>query len=107
MYGRYLNTLLKNNKNQEAVNMLTELLDTLKVLGLFIEEPINVIDRLTEKYLLMNNISKEEINKKLDERKKYRDEKDYQSSDKIRNELLEKNIKVSDVNGSQEWIINI
>ena len=43
-----------------------------------------------------NHIEDEEINKLLEKRNKYRDEKNYQEADKIRDYLLEMDVEILD-----------
>ncbi len=49
------------------------------------------------------NISEKEILLKIDERNKAREDKNYKLADKIRNELLDKNILIEDTNGKTTW----
>ena len=43
----------------------------------------------------------------IDDRKEFKANKDYQSADKIRDELLEKGISIKDVGSDTLWDINI
>ena len=43
--------------------------------------------------------------KKIDDRNKARDKKDYELADKIRNELLDKGILIEDKDGKTTWKI--
>ena len=45
----------------------------------------------------------EEILKKIDERNKARENKDYEEADKIRNELLDKGVLIEDKDGKTTW----
>ena len=49
------------------------------------------------------NISEKEILVKINERNKAREDKNYKLADKIRNELLDKNILIEDTNGKTTW----
>ncbi len=49
------------------------------------------------------NISEKEILNKIKERNKAREEKNYELSDKIRNELLEKGVQIEDKDGRTTW----
>ena len=49
------------------------------------------------------SISEEEILKKIDERNKARENKNYEEADKIRNELLDKGVLIEDKDGKTIW----
>ena len=49
------------------------------------------------------SISEEEILKKIDERNKAREKKNYDEADKIRNELLDKGVLIEDKDGKTIW----
>ena len=49
------------------------------------------------------NLSDEDIIKKINERNKARDDKDYKRADEIRDELLDKGISIEDKNGKTTW----
>ncbi len=50
-----------------------------------------------------STISEEEINLKINERNRARDEKKYKLADQIRNDLLEKGIEIEDTGGKTTW----
>ena len=50
-------------------------------------------------------LSENDILKKIEERNKARDKKDYELADKIRNELLDKGILIEDKDGKTIWKI--
>ena len=49
------------------------------------------------------SISEEEILKKIDERNKAREDKNYEEADKIRNELSDKGVLIEDKDGKTIW----
>ena len=49
------------------------------------------------------SISEEEILKKIDERNKAREKKNYEEADKIRNELSDKGVLIEDKDGKTIW----
>ena len=51
------------------------------------------------------SVSEEEILKKIDERNKARENKDYEEADKIRNELSDKGVLIEDKDGKTIWKI--
>ena len=50
-----------------------------------------------------STISDEEINLKINERNKAREDKKYKLADQIREELLEKGVLIEDKNGKTTW----
>ena len=49
------------------------------------------------------SISEEEILKKIDDRNKARENKNYEEADKIRNELSDKGVLIEDKDGKTIW----
>ena len=49
------------------------------------------------------SVSEEEILKKIDDRNKARENKNYEEADKIRNELLDKGVLIEDKDGKTSW----
>ncbi len=49
------------------------------------------------------SISEKEISKKIDDRNKARENKNYEEADKIRNELLDKGVLIEDKDGKTTW----
>lgn len=86
--SKYLNTNLdeKSSKNDLEYSR-DKFLDLLNILG------ITFSDDLLEK----------DIQKLIEERDKYRENKDYQKADEIRDELLERGIKLKDTSTGVTW----
>lgn len=78
-----------------------------KVLRIFEEEPANYIDRLENDELRRNGIDRKFVVTKIEERKKLKIDKKYVEADKIREELLNKNVTVKDSGDDTDWEVVI
>ena len=106
-YVTLINKAIKEKDFEKATNLVGAIIDIYGVLGLFNQEADLVIESIKNKHLNRNNILEEYINKMIDDRKEFKVNKDYQSADKIRDELLEKGISIKDVGSDTLWDINI
>ena len=106
-YVTLINKAIKEKDFEKATNLVGAIIDIYGVLGLFNQEADLVIESIKNKHLNRNNILEEYINKMIDDRKEFKANKDYQSADKIRDELLEKGISIKDVGSDTLWDINI
>ncbi len=75
------------------------------VLGLFKSDPDTIIDQLKKQVLPELGVTEEEINEAIADRKKARDEKNWQKSDEIRDQLLAKGIELRDDVNTTTWSI--
>ena len=105
-YQNSLNKFIKDKNYSSAFNMISAIKDCYKVLGLFESDPDTVINSLKNKYLDIIKITQDEINKLLEDRVNFKNEKDYENADKIRNELMEKGITINDRISPYEWDID-
>ena len=106
-YVTLINKAIKEKDFVKATNLVGAIIDIYGVLGLFNQEADLVIESIKNKHLNRNNLLEEYINKMIDDRKEFKANKDYQSADKIRDELLEKGISIKDVGSDTLWDINI
>ena len=106
-YVTLINKAIKEKDFEKATNLVGAIVDIYGVLGLFNQEADLVIESIKNKHLNRNNLLEEYINKMIDDRKEFKANKDYQSADKIRDELLEKGISIKDVGSDTLWDINI
>ena len=106
-YVTLINKAIKEKDFEKATNLVGAIVDIYGVLGLFNQEADLVIESIKNKHLNRNNILEEYINKMIDDRKEFKANKDYQSADKIRDELLEKGLSIKDVGSDTLWDINI
>ena len=109
---KYMNYIMKNvnrgNRVQTA-NTLSNIINSLKdvygVIGLFGQEPETFIENIKNKYLNELNISKEEIEKQIQERKNAKENKDFDLADSIRDKLLAAGIVLNDTREGTTWTI--
>ena len=109
---KYMNYIMKNvNKGNrvQTANTLSNIINSLKdvygVIGLFGQEPENFIENIKNKYLNELNISKEEIEKQIQERKNAKEKKDFDLADSIRDRLLAEGIVLNDTREGTTWTI--
>lgn len=106
-YINVLNGLMRKKDIERLVNMKYALVTIYKVLGLLQQDPKKVLDDIKEKYIKLYNIDKEEVENLLKKRKEYKENKNYEEADKIRDELSNKGIMIKDRGAETEWDINI
>lgn len=109
---KYANNIIKsaNKGNREkTANTLKIMIEKLKevynILGFFTEEPNKFISNLKNKYINKLNLSEDEINQKIEERKVAKAEKNYGLADEIRASLDEKGIILNDTASGTTWDI--
>ena len=109
---KYMNYIMKNvNKGNrvQTANTLSNIINSLKdvygVIGLFGQEPENFIENMKNKYLNELNISKEEIEKQIQERKNAKENKEFDLADSIRDKLLAAGIVLNDTREGTTWTI--
>ena len=105
-YATEINKAIASKDIQKAVNYVGGIIDNYKVLGLLQQSPEEVIAEIKTKYLKKTIFTIDKINELLDDRSKYKSEKNYQEADKIRDYLMENGIIVKDVGKETEWDIN-
>jgi cysteinyl-tRNA synthetase len=94
--ARQINTLKKENNSEESSTLAKELVTLSGILGLLQDNPV---DHFTQGIA----ISEEEIEGYILRRNQARDLKDFDLSDKIRDELLEKGIILEDKESGTTW----
>lgn len=111
---KYVNNLMKTAKkdNQEQIantlaKIANEVAKAYGVLGFFKQEPMNFITAMQEKYLHKMNISKEEIEQKIQARTEAKKSKNYELADAIRAELDKQGIILNDTPEGTTWDIKI
>lgn len=108
---KYVNNLLKNNKilNNEKTYILNkirnEIIRCYNVIGIFKENPIELINDLKNKYVNKLNLQIDYIEQKIEERAEAKAEKNYDVADKIRSELDERGIILNDSKEGTSWDI--
>ncbi len=79
-----------------------------QVLRILDEDPKQTVEKFREAFLRKNNISAAEIEAAIAERSEAKKNKDYQTADRIRNELLQRGIAIQDkAQGQTTWDISL
>lgn len=106
-YFKTINKWIAENKVQELVNLKDGIINTYKVLGMFEDEPSEVVDRIKEKYLKIANKNEQEIQDLIAKRNQLKAEKQYEAADNIRKDLEKSGIVIKDTPVGTEWDIKI
>lgn len=77
-----------------------------EILSLFQEEPKGFLKNLDDYFLKQKNLSRSEIDQLVQERSLARSQKDFKSSDQIRQNLEDKGIEVQDTPEGTIWEVN-
>ena len=104
-YVTLINNAIKENNIQTAVDYVGSIVDHYEVLGLLQQDPETVINSIRNKYLSTSGLSVDDINKMVEDRINYKNEKNYEEADKIRNTLAEKGIIINDRSKDIDWDI--
>ena len=108
---KFLNTVLADKKMEPAIKakVLKEVkektITLYQLLAIFEEEPEMFLKHLKEKYLKKLEITSEEIEAKIEERKIAKADKNYALADEIRNQLDRKGIVLLDTKEGTSWNI--
>ena len=92
---------------QKLVDIKYALINIYKVLGLLQQDPKQAVNQIKNKYLNVYAITEAEINELIVARSKFKQEKNYQEADRIRNELTSKGINIKDTKEGTNWEIEI
>ena len=96
VYIKDINKLIKQKDIEKLINIKSAIIDIYGVLELFQKNPRDVITKIRDKYLTRRNITEEEINKLVNKLNEYREIKDYENADQIRDFLKKKEIIIND-----------
>ena len=72
---------------------------------LVIQDSMSIINEIQNKYLMKNDITKEEIEELINKRLELKKLSNYEEADKIRTYLLRKGITLNDINNVTEYDI--
>jgi len=106
---RAFNAILKPGLRPSAELLTASLLfianiqDIGALMSLFLEEPRSFLVSLDDMLLAKKGVSRDSVQKKVDERSEARLKKDFQKSDQIRGELAQLDILVRDGPDGTEW----
>ena len=103
---RSFNALIQNHFSGELSKMAGAFIEFIKkqgsFLALFQEDPDTFLRQIEDLLLARQNLKREDIDKIVKERDEARLKKDYQTSDRIRDFLLQKGIEIRDVQDIQQ-----
>ncbi|MBN2851393.1 MAG: class I tRNA ligase family protein, partial [Clostridia bacterium] len=102
-YTTRMNKFVADNNFQEALNLKTAMEKVYAVLGICQMNAVQVIKKTREKYLSKSGMTEEEIINLLEQRKKYKSEKNFSAADEIRDYLTSHSIEVKDGKENAEW----
>lgn len=102
-----LNKLIDKKEIQKAVDIKFAMIKVYKTLGLLQQQPKEVINSIKDKYFEINNISEKEIKNLVQERQAFKENKNWESADMIRNKLYSKGIIIKDSNSETSWDIEL
>lgn len=107
---KYINNIMKNGKKNERKiiantleKILNEIKSTYKILGLLQQEPEEFIKEIKEKYLKRLNITETQIEEQINKRADAKNNKDYETADKIRENLEKDGIVLKDNKDGTTW----
>ena len=103
-----INSLMKKPTEediQKIVNRKDSFIKVYKVLGLLQQNPLSVIQEIQKKHMGKNGILEEDVLTLIEERKKYKEAKDWEKADQVREQLLEMGITIKDSLNKTEWDI--
>lgn len=107
---RYANSIMKaskKNNRKETANTLAKILANIKevygILGMFGQKADEFIEEMKSKYIKKIDIDENYIKSKIQERAEAKKIKDFETADKIRTELDDKGIILSDTVEGTTW----
>ena len=106
-YFKTINKWLLEGKLQELANIKAAIVDAYKVLGMFEQEPVLVVNSIKDKYLKIANKNEQEILDLIAKRNELKANKQYEEADLIRKELDANGIIMKDTPTGTEWDIKL
>lgn len=100
---RSLNRLLDDGASETVWSRAQALRQACEVLGLLQEPPEEFFSRKKERWLQQQGLSRDEVDRLIDARNRARKEKDWQKSDRIRDDLQAKGILLEDTPKGTVW----
>ncbi|HNW83156.1 MAG TPA: cysteine--tRNA ligase [bacterium] len=107
---KHLNEVLISKKTRPTPEECAGFAEVIKeagsVLGVLLKDPDKIISEIKEIQLKRYGISRSEIDQLIEKRKNFRAEKNFESADKMRDELLQKGVLIQDTPNGTEWSFN-
>ena len=111
---KYVNNIMKNTKGKDKTKIANTLCRIIKdvkesyaVLGMFEQDPRDIINEIKKKHLIKLGITTEEIERLIEERNQSKKEKNYSRADEIRAELDKEGILLNDTQSGTKWDIKV
>lgn len=108
---RFFNDLMPEDSYSKEDQELSQLfLDCFKeygaVLSLFQQEPLGFLDELDNILLKKTFLSRDQVDQMIKDRRQARENKDFKTSDRIRDELKNQGIDIQDLKEDSKWRMN-
>ena len=107
---KHLNEILISKKTRPTADECAGFAEVIKeagsVLGVLLKDPDKIISEIKEIQLKRYGIARSEIDQLIEKRKNFRAEKNFESADKMRDELLQKGVLIQDTPNGTEWSFN-
>ncbi len=104
---KYLNDVYAKKKTRPdasaSAGYLKVISEMASVLGILNSEPLEIMESIKDFYLKRLNVSKTDIDEILEERAKWRSEKNFAKSDECRDRLINMGIAIKDTPTGTEW----
>ena len=107
---KYLNELAKlidKKDYQHGLNLMHSIKKYYAILGIGQLDPEEAITQIRTKYLSKNGITEQEIDELINERLEYKNVRNYEKADEIKQTILEKGILIKDSREGTTWDIMI
>lgn len=108
---RFFNDLMKKDffskEDQELSHLFLEFFKEYgSILSLFQEDPAVFLDELDNILLSQISLTQSQVNQMIQTRQKARDQKDFKTSDQIRDQLKNQGIDIQDLKEGSQWRMN-
>ena len=107
---KHLNEVLISKKTRPAPEECAGFAKVIKeagtVLGVLLREPDTIMNEIREIQLRRYGIAKADIESLIEKRNAFRKEKNFESADRMRDELLAKGVSIQDTPNRTEWNFN-
>lgn len=107
---KHLNEILISKKTRPTAEECAGFAEVIKeagsVLGVLLKDPDKIISEIKEIQLKRYGIARSEIEQLIEKRKNFRAEKNFESADKMRDELLQKGVLIQDTPNGTDWSFN-
>lgn len=107
---KHLNEVLISKKTrpspEECAGFAKVIKESGAVLGVLLKDPDTIMNEIREIQLKRYGIAKADIESLIEKRNAFRKEKNFESADKMRDELLAKGVSIQDTPNGTEWSFN-